>query len=92
MLAHEEIIQELGIDKKELPSTLSYKSRNLINRSRFAKKQDVLDLINRESEHLANDIAEWYSSNFDEEEEEEGMSVEPEFENEEDNEEKEAVI
>jgi len=71
MYAHEEAITELGISKSDLPKELQARLKAFTNRARFAKKQEMIEKLEDESDDLANHIIEWFNDEDEEDEEEE---------------------
>ena len=65
MYAHEETITELGISKKDLPNDLQARIKTFTNRSRFAKKPEIIEELENESDDLANQVLSWFNEEDD---------------------------
>ena len=70
--AHEEVIRELGITVKDLPSEIRNKIRTWNNKKRMASRPETIELLTDLSVDIADDIAAWhYATSGDDEDEDE---------------------
>lgn len=76
--AHEELMEELGITKADLPKDLSVRIGAWSNKKRLSNSAVKIEEVRIKSEDLADDITAWhYAMNEEEEEEEEDNHTPP---------------
>jgi hypothetical protein len=77
--AHEELMQELGITKTDLPKHLSVKIGVWSNKKRLSSSEEKKAQLAIESENIADEVTAWHYANGgeDDDEEEEDGTPEP---------------
>jgi aminoglycoside phosphotransferase family enzyme len=87
--AHEELMQELGLNQTELPNHIAVQVRAFAQKKRLSTKAEALEKLEQVSEDLADEIATWHVAYATDEDDEDDEEEEEEEEGEEDEEEEE---